>query len=235
MRNCDAFFTATSESRQGGVEAAKKMVAGNQERGGGARPRDRGFHRRPGGLPPDPEGGRGVLPLRRRRTWPTGARSTACCTSRTSRRRRVGAEEYKKKREYFASRAIGGYPFVGSPDHVADELAAAEPRRRARHRLLDDQLSRRAAAIPRRGAAAAGADGRAGKELNRKPASHPSSRDARFCAPRRMNGLRLSAKSRAVALRGPPSAVGLSPHAGRGNGVRGARSIPFAKSDAGSG
>src|SRR4029078_3500633 len=35
----------------------------------------------------------------------------------------VGAEEYKKKREYFASRAIGGYPFIGSPDHVAGELA----------------------------------------------------------------------------------------------------------------
>jgi alkanesulfonate monooxygenase SsuD/methylene tetrahydromethanopterin reductase-like flavin-dependent oxidoreductase (luciferase family) len=36
----------------------------------------------------------------------------------------VGADEYKKKREYFASRAIGGHPFVGSPDHVAEELAA---------------------------------------------------------------------------------------------------------------
>jgi dimethylsulfone monooxygenase len=24
---------------------------------------------------------------------------------------------------YFASRAIGGYPFVGSPDRIADELA----------------------------------------------------------------------------------------------------------------
>jgi len=35
----------------------------------------------------------------------------------------VGEEEYKKKREYFASRAIGGYPFVGTPDHVAEELA----------------------------------------------------------------------------------------------------------------
>jgi FMNH2-dependent dimethyl sulfone monooxygenase len=35
----------------------------------------------------------------------------------------VGAEEYKKKREYFAAKAIGGYPLVGSPDHVAGELA----------------------------------------------------------------------------------------------------------------
>ena len=36
---------------------------------------------------------------------------------------KVGAEEFRKKREYFASRAIGGYPFVGTPDHVAEEFA----------------------------------------------------------------------------------------------------------------
>jgi len=36
----------------------------------------------------------------------------------------VGAEEFKKKREYFASRAIGGYPYVGTPDLIAEEMAA---------------------------------------------------------------------------------------------------------------
>ena len=36
---------------------------------------------------------------------------------------KLGEEEYRKKREYFASRAIGGYPFVGSADHVAEQLA----------------------------------------------------------------------------------------------------------------
>ncbi|MFL6797740.1 MAG: LLM class flavin-dependent oxidoreductase [Xanthobacteraceae bacterium] len=35
----------------------------------------------------------------------------------------VTAEEYYEKRRYFASHAIGGYPFVGTPDHVADALA----------------------------------------------------------------------------------------------------------------
>ena len=35
----------------------------------------------------------------------------------------VGDEEFKKKREYFASRAIGGYPFVGTPDHIAGQFA----------------------------------------------------------------------------------------------------------------
>ena len=53
---------------------------------------------------------------------PTGARSTACWRSRTSRRRRIPAEEYAAKRQYFAANAIGGYPFVGTPDRVAEEL-----------------------------------------------------------------------------------------------------------------
>jgi dimethylsulfone monooxygenase len=35
----------------------------------------------------------------------------------------IDPEEYEKKRRYFASHAIGGYPFVGTPDRVADELA----------------------------------------------------------------------------------------------------------------
>jgi alkanesulfonate monooxygenase SsuD/methylene tetrahydromethanopterin reductase-like flavin-dependent oxidoreductase (luciferase family) len=35
----------------------------------------------------------------------------------------VPAEEYEKKRRYFAANAIGGYPYVGTPDHVAEELA----------------------------------------------------------------------------------------------------------------
>jgi alkanesulfonate monooxygenase SsuD/methylene tetrahydromethanopterin reductase-like flavin-dependent oxidoreductase (luciferase family) len=32
------------------------------------------------------------------------------------------AEEYAVKRQYFAANAIGGYPFVGTPDRVAEEL-----------------------------------------------------------------------------------------------------------------
>jgi len=31
--------------------------------------------------------------------------------------------DYAAKRQYFAANAIGGYPFVGTPDKVADELA----------------------------------------------------------------------------------------------------------------
>jgi len=32
-------------------------------------------------------------------------------------------EDYAAKRQYFAANAIGGYPFVGTPDRVAEELA----------------------------------------------------------------------------------------------------------------
>src|SRR5262245_33126858 len=35
----------------------------------------------------------------------------------------IPPDEYFKKRQYFAEKAIGGYPFVGTPDRVADELA----------------------------------------------------------------------------------------------------------------
>ena len=35
----------------------------------------------------------------------------------------IPPEEYYAKRRYFASHSIGGYPFVGTPDRVAEELA----------------------------------------------------------------------------------------------------------------
>ena len=35
----------------------------------------------------------------------------------------IPPEEYDAKRHYFASNAVGGYPFVGTPDKVAEELA----------------------------------------------------------------------------------------------------------------
>ena len=35
----------------------------------------------------------------------------------------IGEEEYKKKRVYFQTKALGGYPFVGTPDRIADEFA----------------------------------------------------------------------------------------------------------------
>ena len=35
----------------------------------------------------------------------------------------LGEKVFAEKRYYFASRAVGGYPFIGTPDRIADELA----------------------------------------------------------------------------------------------------------------
>jgi dimethylsulfone monooxygenase len=35
----------------------------------------------------------------------------------------LSPDEYAAKRRYFAGNAIGGYPFVGTPDEVARQLA----------------------------------------------------------------------------------------------------------------
>jgi alkanesulfonate monooxygenase SsuD/methylene tetrahydromethanopterin reductase-like flavin-dependent oxidoreductase (luciferase family) len=35
------------------------------------------------------------------------------------------AEEFETKRRFFAANSIGGYPFVGTPDKIAEELAVA--------------------------------------------------------------------------------------------------------------
>ena len=35
----------------------------------------------------------------------------------------IPPDEYETKRRYFAANAIGGYPFVGTPDRIAEELA----------------------------------------------------------------------------------------------------------------
>jgi len=42
---------------------------------------------------------------------------------RNIKRDSLTAVEYAAKRHYFAANAIGGYPFVGTPDKIADELA----------------------------------------------------------------------------------------------------------------
>ena len=161
LRNCDAFFTATSESRQGGVEATKKMVADIKARGARARPRDRGLHRRPGGLPADPEGGGGLLPLRHHRAWPTGARSTACWRSRTSRRR-PSAPRNTRRSANISPRA-----------RSAAIRSSARPTTSPRSSPILSRGGMRGIAfsmvnyldelpyLPRRGAAAAGAGGRA--------------------------------------------------------------------------
>jgi alkanesulfonate monooxygenase SsuD/methylene tetrahydromethanopterin reductase-like flavin-dependent oxidoreductase (luciferase family) len=122
LRNTDAFFTATSESRQGGVDATKKLVAGIKSEAAAFGREIEVFTVgqvvcRPTQKEADEYYRYAVIEMA---DWGSvdGMLRIKNITPET-----VGAEEYKKKREYFASRAIGGYPFVGSPDRVADELA----------------------------------------------------------------------------------------------------------------
>jgi alkanesulfonate monooxygenase SsuD/methylene tetrahydromethanopterin reductase-like flavin-dependent oxidoreductase (luciferase family) len=122
MRNCDAYFTATSESRQGGVDAIKKMVTDIKA--------DAGRHGReievftvgqvvcrPTQKEADDYYRYAIIEMA---DWGAvdGMLKIKNITPET-----VGEAEYKKKREYFASRAIGGYPFVGTPDRIAGQLA----------------------------------------------------------------------------------------------------------------
>jgi alkanesulfonate monooxygenase SsuD/methylene tetrahydromethanopterin reductase-like flavin-dependent oxidoreductase (luciferase family) len=122
MRNCDAYFTATSSSRQGGVEATAKMVAGVKSEAAALGREIEVFTVgqvvcRPTQKEAEDYYRHAIID---NADWGAvdGMLSIKNITPQT-----VGEDEYRKKREYFASRAIGGYPFVGSPDRVAEHLA----------------------------------------------------------------------------------------------------------------
>ena len=121
LRNCDAFFTATAASRTSLQGTADKVTAVKSEaRGLGrdievytvgqvvCRPTHQAaadYYRHAVIENADWGAVDGMLALKD-------------ITPQT-----VGAEEYAAKRRYFAANAIGGYPFVGTPDEVAEELA----------------------------------------------------------------------------------------------------------------
>ncbi len=121
LRNCDAFFTATRTSRHG-VDATTQMVADVKSKA-------RGFGReievftigqvvcRTTQKEADEYYRYALIEMA---DWATldGMLHVKRVTPET-----VGAEEYKKQREYLAARGIGGYPFVGTPDSIADQLA----------------------------------------------------------------------------------------------------------------
>ena len=121
MRNCDAFFTATQMSRHG-VDATAKMVADIKSKAQALgreievftigqivcrttqKEADDYYH----------------YAMFEMADWVSleGMLQIKKITPQT-----VGEEAYKKQREYLALRGIGGYPFVGTPDSIADELA----------------------------------------------------------------------------------------------------------------
>ena len=122
LRNCDAFFTATAGSRTSLADNAKKVREIKDE----AKSYGREIEVytvgqvicRPTQQEADDYYRHAIID---NADW--GA-VEAMMTLRNITRENHSAEEYEARRSYFAGNAIGGYPFVGSPDRVAQELAA---------------------------------------------------------------------------------------------------------------
>jgi alkanesulfonate monooxygenase SsuD/methylene tetrahydromethanopterin reductase-like flavin-dependent oxidoreductase (luciferase family) len=121
LRNCDAYFTATSASRLG-IDATAKMIKEVKAEAAGLGREIEVFTVgqvvcRPTQKEAEDYYHYAVIEMA---DWGSVERMLEIknITPQT-----VGPEEYQKKREYFASHAIGGYPFVGTPDHIAGELA----------------------------------------------------------------------------------------------------------------
>jgi alkanesulfonate monooxygenase SsuD/methylene tetrahydromethanopterin reductase-like flavin-dependent oxidoreductase (luciferase family) len=121
LRNCDAFFTATNASRKS-IEGTAKKVAEVKAQ---ARTFDRDIEVytvghvicRPTQQEADEYYRHAFI---ENADWGAVERMMAL---RNIKRDSLTADEYAAKRHYFAANAIGGYPFVGTPDKVADELA----------------------------------------------------------------------------------------------------------------
>jgi alkanesulfonate monooxygenase SsuD/methylene tetrahydromethanopterin reductase-like flavin-dependent oxidoreductase (luciferase family) len=121
LRNCDAFFTATNASRKS-IEGTAKKVAE-------VKAQARTFGRdievytvghvicRPTQQDAEEYYRHAFID---NADWGAVERMMVL---RNLTRNSLTAEEYAAKRHYFAANAIGGYPFVGTPDKVADELA----------------------------------------------------------------------------------------------------------------
>jgi len=121
LRNCDAFFTATNASRKS-IEGTAKKVAEVKAQ---ARTFDRDIEVytvghvicRPTQQEADEYYQYAII---ENADWGAVERMMAL---RNIKRDSLTADEYAAKRHYFAANAIGGYPFVGTPDKIADELA----------------------------------------------------------------------------------------------------------------
>jgi FMNH2-dependent dimethyl sulfone monooxygenase len=122
LHNCDAFFTATAGSRTS-LEVNAKKVEGIKEE---ARLNGREIAVytvgqvicRPTQREADDYYHHAIID---NADW--GA-VEAMMALRNITRQNHSPKEYAARRDYFAGNAIGGYPFVGSPDRVAHELAA---------------------------------------------------------------------------------------------------------------
>ena len=121
MRNCDAYFTATSSSRQG-VDKTAEMIIDVKAKG---RALGRDIEVFTVGQVVCRATQKEAEDYYRHATiemadWGAVDRMMEIknLTPET-----LGEKAFAEKRMYFASRALGGYPFVGTPDRIADELA----------------------------------------------------------------------------------------------------------------
>src|SRR5262249_6956400 len=121
LRNCDAFSTATSATRTS-IEAAQKRVQDIKDE---ARRYGREIE---------------VFSIGQVICRPTQKEADdyyqhtnidsadwdaidGMLAQRNITRQTLSPEEFAQKRRYFAGHAVGGWPFVGTPDKIADELA----------------------------------------------------------------------------------------------------------------
>jgi dimethylsulfone monooxygenase len=121
LRNCDAFFTATAGSRtslEGNARRVAEIKSNARALGGdievytvgqvicraSQQEADAYYH----------------YALIENADWGAIERMLAL---RNITPQNIAPDEYAAKRRYFAANAIGGYPFVGTPDKVARELA----------------------------------------------------------------------------------------------------------------
>jgi dimethylsulfone monooxygenase len=121
LRNCDAFFTATASSRTSLDGNATKVQEIKEE-----------AHRYGREIAIYTVGQVICRPTRRQAEdyyrhaiidnadWDA---VEAMMTLRNITPQNYSPEDYAARRRYFAGNAIGGYPFVGTPDRVAEELA----------------------------------------------------------------------------------------------------------------
>jgi dimethylsulfone monooxygenase len=121
LKNCDAFFTATAGSRTSLEENAKRVAETKaQARAIG---RDIEVYTvgqvicRPTQGEADDYYRHAIID---NADWSAVERMMAL---RNITPATTTPEDYAAKRQYFAANAIGGYPFVGTPDKVAQELA----------------------------------------------------------------------------------------------------------------
>jgi dimethylsulfone monooxygenase len=122
LRNCDAFFTATAASRQSLDANVKKVAEIN------AQARNFGHEIsvftvglvvcRPTQAEAEEYYRHSII------TNADWGAVDGMLALKNMTPQNMSAEEFASKRMYFATHAIGGYPFVGSPDHVAEELAS---------------------------------------------------------------------------------------------------------------